>query len=409
MTRFARPSRLVLNVCGLAVTSGLLLSACGGNGDVNASAEDNAAEDLGSCGTLPVQLPEDPDGVVAALPENVQAAYNGYSSTVHASPWADWAPEGSGPYDVAVVFTETGPPYQATLLQETVAALEDSDAIGTVTITQSGRDVGTQVSNFQAAIRGGADLILYQAIQGDALIPLIDQAAEEGIPSVAMQSQVETLNSVDITPNPFLLTARPTAELVKIMGGEGQLLGVHGVPGVPIETDSFNGINAVLSKCPDIALDDSVVGNYNAATTKSEVQRYLSTHPQQIDGVVHAAIMGPGIVQAFTDAGRPVPPIADAALSEGVAAYWTQHQDEYEATGSGQGAAATADVIAEVVLRMLNGDGIAVSDVVLEPPLITEENLEEWATEATDLSSAASLEPPAGTYPPEGFVDAMFE
>lgn len=410
MTRII--SKNLLMTSGL-VTAGLMLLAGCSAGSSNTASEDAAApsasEDLGNCGTLPVHWPEDPDGVLDRLPEEVRAAYNGYRGTLHASPWADWTPEGPGPYRVAIVFTETGPPYQAALLQETVGLLEADELIESVRVTEAGKDAATQVSNFQAAIRDGVDIILYQPVQADALTPFIDQAAEQGIPSIAMQGKSDSANSVDVMPNPYLLAARPAAEVVKMMGGEGTLLAVRGLLGTPIETESFAGIEAVVSECPGITLDGtSVVGNYSAATAKSEVQKYLSTHPSPLGGVIHSAIMGPGIIQAFSDSGRELPPFGDPAMTEGVAAYWNEHQSDFRVAGSGQGAAAIAGVIAEVTLRMLKGDGLLISDVVLEPPLVTEENIAEWAVGAVDLGSAASLEPPAGTYPPAGFIDGIF-
>ena len=45
-------------------------------------------------------MPEDPDGVLAALPKDVQAAYNLFPQAVGKSAWADWKPTGSGPYKI---------------------------------------------------------------------------------------------------------------------------------------------------------------------------------------------------------------------------------------------------------------------------------------------------------------------
>jgi ribose transport system substrate-binding protein len=395
-----------LQVAGFAAAGLILLSGCAAGSASDGTSDPTA--DLGDCGVLPTVQPNDPDGVLDQLPEDVSAAYNGYGGELQASPWADWKPDGPGPYDVAVVFSETGPPYQATLLSQTVANLEASDQIGEVTVTEAGRDVATQVSNFQAAIRSGADIILFQPLQSDALTPLIDQAAEAGIPSISMQGQSTSANAVDVVPNPFLLTAQPAAELVKLMGGEGTLLAVRGVPGVPIETEAFAGVEAIVSECPGITIDDSVVGNYSAATAKTEVQRYLTTHPGEIGGVINSALMGTGIVQAFVDAGRELPPIADPAMTEGFAAYWSQNRDSFQGIGSGQGAAAIAGVISDVTLRMLAGDGILINDVALAPPLVTTDNLDDWAADATDVQSSSSLEPPTGTYPPSGFLDGIF-
>lgn len=200
--------------------------------------------------------------------------------------------------------------------------------------------------------------------------------------------------------------AAPTAEVAKMMGGKGMMLGVHGIPGPAIETQTFDGIKAALALCPGIKLDDSVVGQYNPTTAKTKVLKHLSTHPGPIDGVVDAAIMGPGILSAFEQSGRTVPPLADPAATEGTLAYLKAHPD-YRAAGSAQGAETTGAVIDDATLRMLSGEGPELNSIVLPTPLITRSNLGDY-TFGSDMSSAASVEPPSATYPPSGFIDVIF-
>jgi ribose transport system substrate-binding protein len=401
----------ILGAC-LLVASTSILAACSAaepddKGSAAGTSSTGSAADLGDCGTLPTKAPEDPDGALAAIGDSVSADYNGFPEPITPSPWKDWKPEGPGPYDVAIIYSTTAVPYQADLLDSVKQGLEASDLVGDVKVTTYENDPATAIRNFQAAVNDAPDLILYQPLASDPFVPLVDDAAKKGIPSIAIQSTVASPNSVNVTPNPYLLGGAPTAELLKLMGGKGTLLAVHGVPGVPIETQTFDGIKAAVSECPDITLDDSVVGGYNPATAKTEVSKYLTTHPGEIAGVTHAAIMGSGILGAFEQSGRPVPPIADVAATEGGLAYWKANEPDWTGTGSGQGAKSIGAVIAEVATRMLSGDGPLVNTISLAPPLITADNLDEWAT-GTDTTSAASVEPPAGTYPAPGFLDAVF-
>ena len=57
--------------------------------------EASTAAPTTGCGSIPQQMPDDPDGVLAALPKDVQAAYNLFPQAVGKSAWADWKPAGS--------------------------------------------------------------------------------------------------------------------------------------------------------------------------------------------------------------------------------------------------------------------------------------------------------------------------
>lgn len=363
----------------------------------------------GQCGSIPSTPVNDPEGLISGMDASVKAAYTGFSGALKPSFWSEWKPATAPPYDVAIVYSTEAVPYQATLLKTVKEALEKDPLIGEVTVSFAENNLPTQLQQFQAAIQASPDLIIYQPLAPDPFVPLSEQAAAAGIPSLTMQSVVPSDKVINVSPNSFLLGARPAAEVAKLMGGKGTMLGVRGVKGVSIETETFEGIKQVLDLCPGITLDDSVVGAYNPTTAKTEVLKWLSTHQSEVGGVVHAAIMGNGIISAFEQAGRPMPPMADAAASEGSLAYWQKKAPEgYVGAATGQGPQAMGGVIADVALRVLNGDGVKVNTVLLEPALVTDENLDDWAVSGADVSSGKSAEPPAGTFPPTGYIDQFF-
>jgi ribose transport system substrate-binding protein len=60
----------------------------------------------------------------------------------------------------------------------------------------------------------------------------------------------------------FLQGAEEAAAVARVIGGKGLILGVHGIPGVAIDTGTFIGIRAALALCPGIRLDDSLTGGF---------------------------------------------------------------------------------------------------------------------------------------------------
>src|SRR3954454_22335568 len=90
---FRRPRRgRFLTAGASSVALACILAACGsGTSDTSSSTTGGGSPAAaGDCGSVPTKAPQDPDGVLASLPKDVQANYNLYGTPVLASPWAKW-------------------------------------------------------------------------------------------------------------------------------------------------------------------------------------------------------------------------------------------------------------------------------------------------------------------------------
>src|SRR4051794_18882334 len=127
-----RPGRMHVTV--LAGTAAMLvLSACASSGStgssVNAVGSPAAA---GACGSVPSQAPQDPQNVLAKLPKEVAAAYNGYTAPVLPSAWANWKPSHPAPYKVAILSDPPVNAFQTTLFDSIKSTLQKSGDIQVV-------------------------------------------------------------------------------------------------------------------------------------------------------------------------------------------------------------------------------------------------------------------------------------
>ena len=80
--------------------SGSADSSKSSSASTSTSSDASTAAPTTGCGSVPTQMPDDPDGVLAKLPKDVQAAYNLFPQAVHKSAWADWKPSKSKPYSL---------------------------------------------------------------------------------------------------------------------------------------------------------------------------------------------------------------------------------------------------------------------------------------------------------------------
>src|SRR3954454_4568881 len=150
------------------------LSACGGGSvsqDTGAGSTATAANvtlttPKTGCGSVPLPAVKDPDGVVAQLPAEQQVAYKGYPYTVHKSPWADWKPDGPGPYKVGVAWGPSTAGFQVDMGNALVDRLKASPLVSDVDFRSMGADVNipAQLANFNALVNEGVDIIIVEPL-----------------------------------------------------------------------------------------------------------------------------------------------------------------------------------------------------------------------------------------------------
>jgi hypothetical protein len=125
------------------------------------------------------------------------------------------------------------------------------------------------------------------------------------------------------------------------------------------------------------------------------VQTYLETHPQKIAAAITSGAGATGVMEGFQAAGKSVPEIANDSMEDGELAYWYQNMSSYK----GVGITATPPQIAGATLTIVNdlfkGDGVKISAIVLNTPLVTDANVAQWYVKGTTSSSTGNAGGPA--------------
>ena len=388
------------------------VAACGGSSGGSGPSGSNVSlqEPKSGCGSVSLEAVKDPDGVVAQLPAKQKDAYVGYPYTVHKSMWSDWKPKGSPPYDVGVVWGPSTAGFQVEMGKALVDRLKSSPLVGGVDFRPMGNDVNIPVAlqNFNTFIAKGVDLIVAEPLLGPSFIAVAKKAAAAGIPVVTVQTSIDTPEVVNVSPALTLAYAQSTARLLRIIGGKGSVLAVRGIPGAPPDIESDAAWKKVLAQCPNVKRVGDVYGNFIDVNAKSETLKYLATHPQKIDGVVQSGTMTGGIMGAFQQSGRPMPVVDDVGPMKASTGYWLQHRGTYHGVGMAFGPMAMGSAGADVALRILEGQGPKLSNIVDRMQILTEDNLDEWGDESWSLTTPGQPEGPAGWFFTDDYINAFF-
>lgn len=358
-----------------------------------------AAAAANECGTAPYVSPQDPDKVVASLPEAARQAYSGHNYPVMKSQWSSWKAK-SAKVTVGMSFAQPVDDFSSEIFDTIKADLEADPRVAKVIAVRgaSGKDIPGQIQQYQSLVAQQPDLMIANVRAGEAFVGPVEAAAKKGIPTIAVMTVIPTAYAVTIVPNTYLAGAETLGAVMKGLGGKGNVLLVHGIPGLSIDRAAFDAFNAVLARCPEAKAVGEVTGGFSPAQAKAAVLKFLGTHPQKVDAIASVGAMAAGIISAFQQAGRPVPPLAEGAALKGFLAYWHQNRASYRSSATGAGGIETGHLFAAVAKRMLAGGGPKLSAIVLRQPLIGMDNLMEWTDPSWTLDTPGHSQGPAGYY-----------
>ena len=367
-----------------------------------------------ACGGVPNVPPNDPNNLLPTLKltKALQHDFTGWNQPILPSAWSKWKPKGKAPYKVAIVWSAPSNSWNSYTLRLIQKFLKTSPLVNKkliVTTASSQGAVAEQVQQYNAAVQQGAQIIITNPLSSNAMIPAIEAAAKQGIPTVSSINSIPNANVVSISPNVYLDGAYAADGIVKALGGSGNVVEVLGVPGTSTVVDEAAAWDKIFASCPGIKKIGSIPAFYSVGLAKAGMLQFLATHSQSVDAVIQTATMSQGILAAFQQAGRPVPTIADIAGQKGFFAYWRDNEPKgYKAVGSVGGATSFARLATSTILRMLAGQGPKVSQLMWRHPIVTNVTLKKFVKASWTPDTIGTVEDPKSSWWTKKDIDKFF-
>jgi ABC-type sugar transport system substrate-binding protein len=412
-------TRVAATSTGIVLTA--LLAGCGGAaGNVSGASGDSSTDTQGKaaadCGRVPTIAPKDPDGAVKALPADLQKAYNAYGEDVLASAWQDKKALGR-PAQVGFSYLPASNAYAAAVVKQVEASFADAKSEGLVQgklIKRIMTDPATmtpaeQIRGYNELVASGVDIIYVTPLSGDAMVSAVDAAGKKGVVTVALSSTIRSKYAVNVAENAYLNAAEPTARVVGQLKGKGSVVIVRGFQGLSSETIAYKAVKDVLAACPDLKSIGEVNGAYVPPVAKTELLKFLSSHPQKIDMVAQLGVMGSGVYAAFESTGRDAPKVVDSGASASSLASWKKlSADGYETAGTGGNGTQQAKAWFTVGMMVMQGAGPKVGTITREPSVITEANLADYLPAGATVSDPGEVKDGEAWMPRE-YLDTFFD
>jgi ribose transport system substrate-binding protein len=270
-------------------------------------------------------------------------------------------------YKIGVSNTLVGNGWREEMICSVKAQSLASGQVDEVLVHNVNGDASAQIAGIRNLISSGANAIIINPADREALNPVIKEAAARDIVVVAVDQAVTAPEAYVVT-NDQVAYGRLGAEwLAEKLGGKGNIVEMRGISGVPADDDRHKGFMEVIEANPGMKVVQETFTDWSFAPAGKQANDILSSNTQ-VDAFWTSGI-DYVVVDALKKAGQEDTPVIGADNNK----FLQQLQDG--APGAAvTNPAAIGGVGTAIAIQALNGE---------EPEKVTTLTPEVWDMETS--------------------------
>jgi ABC-type sugar transport system substrate-binding protein len=353
------------------------------------------------------------DGAFNSLSKQAQTAYANWPFPVNHTPWSTFKGK-KGPWKLGFISFPLSGEWQVSLLKELQASFAAAKKKGLVTgslqvyyqPTSSTATAAQQIQEVQTMVRNGVDGIFMLPFSAPAEASAIDAAGKAGVPVVLMDNPVS--NSKYAIYDWTNEHAPTYVGVMKAIGGKGNVLLDGGPAGEVLSKADLDDEEAAVKACPNVHVVGTLPGNWTDAAAKTAAAQFIASHPGlTVNAVLTNDSETTGIMQAFMDAGKPLPTINFTTASRGMLSWWLQHPT-YDTVGTIDNGGPQGYAAWGIMLRVLSGRGLKVNGIGVPPFVIDQSNFKKYAKSGYALTDVNEAPIPIDGFGPDSYLNLFF-
>ena len=218
--------------------------------------------------------------------------------------------EGGGQFVLGVSNTLVGNGWREEMICAVKAEAKASGKVSKVVVSNINGGAAEQIAGIRNLISAGANAIIINPSDRNALNGVLNEATARGIVIVAVDQAVSHPKAY-IATNDQVAYGRLGAEwLFKKLGGRGNVVEMRGIAGVPADTDRHKGFLQAKARYPNIKIVKQTFTGWSFAPGGKQMLDILNSGVK-VDGVWTSGI-DYTVVNAFKTAKKPYVPIVGA-------------------------------------------------------------------------------------------------
>lgn len=164
-------------------------------------------------------------------------------------------------------------------LQEGAQAAADDAGINLI-VNDSQDDAQTEANGIDDFITQGVDVIVLNPVDSEAAIAVVENAEAAGIPVITVDRAVDGATVASHVSSDNVLGGElATEELLELIGGEGDVAQLEGIPGTDATRERGEGFANVLEGADGVELVSSVTANFSRDEGFTVAQDILQANP----------------------------------------------------------------------------------------------------------------------------------
>jgi ribose transport system substrate-binding protein len=249
--------------------------------------------------------------------------------------------------------------------------------------------VNQQVSQMNGLILKHVDAVAINAASPTALNGVIEKACAAGIKVIAFDSIASSPCCYKLDFDFKGAHVESTKYIVgKLLGGKGNVLIIRGVKGSAPDQEMYAGQMEALKEFPSAKVIGEVYGQATTAVAQSAVSNILPSLAQVDAVLTQGGGDDYGVVQAFVQAGKPMP-IVEGAGSSNFLKWWSdENKKNGYKTYSDSSAPGIGGAVLWLTLSILDGANPP-KNLFMPYATVTVDNLSEYA----DLAPGTIVSP----------------
>ena len=254
--------------------------------------------------------------------------------------------------------------------------LKDEGVISEFYASSAGDDAQNQINELRNMISQGYDIILVNAADSNALKPVLEEAADEGITVVSYDNRVEGDNLYTIGIDEEKYATQQAEWMCETLGGKGNIYLIRGLEGSYNDNIRYECWTKVLENYPDIHVIAEGYGGWDAGTTSQLMNDLLAANPDtEVNGIIQQGHGEVAMTEALVQHG--IDPGTVAMTGEYTNGFFRGIK-EYKINAFIEGLPCYLPAAAlDVALAVVNGED-AEKDTIIDPPVIDAADADEW-------------------------------
>lgn len=223
---------------------------------------------------------------------------------------ADYGGEKIDLADATVGFSQSEKEANPFRIAETASIKDEAGRRGVELLTANAQSqFSKQISDVQALISKGADLLVIAPLNSDGWDPVLKSAADKKIPIVTIDRKINAepcKDYVSFIGSDFTEQGRRAADkMIEATGGKGEIAILLGAPGNNVTTERTKGFkDRIAEKAPEMEIVFEQTGEFVREKGQQVTEQLIQSNPDITGIYAENDEMGLGAVTALKGAGK---------------------------------------------------------------------------------------------------------